>query len=128
MITARKKGRPVFILMVALALLVSIPCEPALAALIGTDTFIDSAGAAGVRERLKQLVAREDVRAALLAQGIDPAEVHARVEGLTDPELSQIAGHVDQLPAAGDGVGFVIAVLLIVLVVIVILKVAGKLK
>jgi len=128
MVTARKKGRPVFILMAALALLVSIPCEPALAALIGTDTVIDSAGAAGVRERLNQLLAREDVRAALLAQGIDPAEAQARVESLTDSELAQIAGHVDKLPAAGDGLGFVILVLLIVLVVIVILKVAGKLK
>jgi hypothetical protein len=49
MIKARKKGRPVFILMVALALLVSIPCEPALAALIGTDTVMDSARAADVR-------------------------------------------------------------------------------
>jgi hypothetical protein len=128
MIKARKKGRPVFILMVALALLVSIPCEPALAALIGTDAVMDSARAADVRERLKQFVSREDVRTALLAQGIDPAEAHARVDSLTDSELSQIAGHVDKLPAAGDGLGFVLAVLLIVLIVIVILKVAGKLK
>lgn len=128
MITARKKGRPVFILMVALALLLSIPCEPALAALIGTDTVMDSAGAADVRARLKQLVAREDARAALLAQGIDPAEAQARIESLTDSELFQIAGHVDKLPAAGDGLGIAIAVLLIVLIVIVILKVAGKLK
>lgn len=128
MTTARKKGRPVFILMVALALLISIPWEPALAALIGTDTVMDPAGARDVRERLKQLAAREDIRAALLAQGIDPAEAYVRIESLTDSELSQVAGHVDQLPAAGDGLGLVIGVLLIVLLVLVILKVSGKLK
>jgi hypothetical protein len=128
MVTARKKGRPVFILMVALTLLISIPCEAAFAALIGTETVVDSAGAAGVRERLNRLLAREDVRCALLAQGIDPAEAQARVDSLTTSELSQLAGHVDKLPAAGDGLGIVIGVLLIVLLVLVILKVAGKLK
>jgi hypothetical protein len=71
--------------------------------------------------------AREDVRTALLAQGIDPAEAQARIESLTDSELSQIASQIDKLPAAGDGLGLVIAVLIIVLLVIVILKVAGKL-
>jgi hypothetical protein len=81
-----------------------------------------------VRERLNRLLAREDVRCALLAQGIDPAEAQARVDSLTTSELSQLAGHVDKLPAAGDGLGIVIGVLLIVLLVLVILKVAGKLK
>ncbi len=128
MIEARKKGRPVFILMAALALLTAIPCEPALAALIGTETVIDSNGVLDLRARLRQLAAREDVRAALLAQGIDPAEAQARIEAMTDEELLQVAGHLDHLPAAGDGLGVVIAVLLIVLIVIVILKVAGKLK
>jgi hypothetical protein len=128
MVAARKKGRPVFILMVALALLISIPYEPAFAALIGTDAVIDSAGAADMRERLNQLLTREDVRAALLARGIDPAEAQARIESLTDSELAQIAGQVDKLPAAGDGFGVVIFVLLVVLLVLVILKVAGKLR
>jgi hypothetical protein len=128
MIEARKKGRPVFILMAALALLTAVPCEPALAALIGTETVMDSAGAADVRARLRLLAAREDVRATLLAHGIDPAEAQARIEGLTDAELLQVAGHLDHLPAAGDGLGLVIGVLLIVLIVIVILKVAGRLK
>lgn len=128
MIEARKKGRPVFILMAALALLTATPCEPALAALIGTETVMDSNGVSDLRARLRQLAAREDVRAALLAQGIDPAEAQARIEAMTDAELLQVAGHLDHLPAAGDGLGVVIAVLLIVLIVIVILKVAGKLK
>ncbi|MGE5258445.1 MAG: PA2779 family protein [Hyphomicrobiales bacterium] len=127
MIAARRKGQPVFFLMITLALLISIPYQPALAALIGTETAMNSANGADVRERLQQYLAREDVRAALLAQGIDPSEAQARIESLTDSELAQIAGQFDKLPAAGDGLGLVIAVLIIILLVIVILKVAGKL-
>jgi hypothetical protein len=128
MIAARRKGQPVFFLMITLALLISIPYQSAIAALIGTETAMNLAEGAEVRERLQQYLAREDVRAALLAQGVDPAEAQARIESLTDSELAQIAGQIDKLPAAGDGLGLVIAVLLIILLVIVILKVAGKLN
>lgn len=128
MIAARRKGQPVFFLMITLALLISIPYQSAVAALIGTETAMNSAKGVDVRERLQQYLAREDVRTALLAQGIDPAEAQARIESLTDSELSQIAGQIDKLPAAGDGLGLVIAVLIIILLVIVILKVAGKLN
>lgn len=128
MIAARRKGQPVFFLMITLALLISIPYQSAVAALIGTETAMNSANGADVRERLKQYLAREDVRTALLAQGIDPAEANARIESLTDSELSQVAGQIDKLPAAGDGLGLVILALLIVLLVLVILKVSGKLR
>jgi len=42
--------------------------------------------------------------------------------------VGQITGQLDRLPAGGDGLGIIIAVLVIVLLVILILKVAGKLK
>jgi hypothetical protein len=114
--------------MITLALLISIPHPSAVAALISTETAMNPANGADARERLQQVLGREDVRTALLAHGVDPAEAHARIESLTDSELSQISGQIDKLPAAGDGLGLVIGVLLIVLLVIVILKVAGKLK
>jgi hypothetical protein len=75
-----------------------------------------------------QSLAREDVRAALTAQGLDPEEVQARVASLTDAEIQQIADQLDQLPAGGDGLGVVIAVLLIILLVILILKLAGHIR
>ena len=93
-----------------------------------TDAVADSAGGADARGRLMHYLAREDLRAALAAQGLDPEEAQARVACLTDAEVQQIAGQLDQLPAGGDGLGIIIAVLVIVLLVILILKVAGKLK
>jgi len=123
MINLRRKGRPVFILMISLALLVSIPYQGALAALVDTETAVDSVHRSDARTRLHQYLARGDVQAALRAQGIDPAEAEARVASLTDAEITPIAGRLDELPAGGV-LGFVILVLVIVLLVFVILKVA----
>jgi hypothetical protein len=120
-----KKGKPVFILMIALGLLVSLPHPSALAALVPTGDALDPPSGAEGRETVLQFLAREDVRAALIAQGIDPAEADARVAGLSDAEIAQIADRIDELPAGGV-LGTVIVVLLIVLLIVVILKLVGK--
>jgi hypothetical protein len=124
----RRKGQPIFIFMALVALSIALPGHYALAALVPTDSVADSAGATDARGRVMQSLAREDVRAALTAQGLDPDEVQARVASLTDAEIQQIAGQLDQLPAGGDGLGVVIAVLLIILLVILILKLAGHIR
>ena len=79
-------------------------------------------------DQVLQLLAREEVRAALVAQGIDPEEARARVASLSEAEIREIAGRFETLPAGGDGFGTAIAVLLIILIVVVILKVTGHLK
>jgi hypothetical protein len=128
MIRVRRKGQPVFIFMLLVALSIALPFHCALAALVPTDSIGDCAGATDARGRLMQYLAREDVRAALAAQGLEPEEAQARVAGLTDAEIRQIAGQLDRLPAAGDGLWVIVAVLVIVLLVILILKVSGKLR
>jgi len=127
MIGLRRKGQPVFVLMTVLALLIAIPHPSALAALIPTDVANDVVQGREARERIMRFMAREDVRAALVAQGIDPDEADARVVTLTDAEIAQIDGQIEKLPAGGF-LEFAIAVLIIALLVIVILKVAGKIK
>lgn len=123
MIGLRKRGQPVFVLMIALALLIAFPFHAALAALADTDAAMESARGSDARMRLNHHLARGDVQAALRAQGIDPIEAEARVASLTDAEIDQIASRLDELPAGGV-LGFVILVLVIVLLVFVILKVA----
>jgi hypothetical protein len=114
--------------MALVALSIALPGHYALAALVPTESAAGSVGAADARGRVLQSLAREDVRAALTAQGLDPEEVQARVASLTDAEVQQIAGQLDQLPAGGDGLGVAIVVLLIVLLVILILKVSGHIR
>jgi hypothetical protein len=83
MICLLQKGRPVFILMIALGLLISLPHPAALAAMIPTGAALDPENGMDNREKLMQFLARGEVRAALIAQGIDPTEAAARVAGLT---------------------------------------------
>jgi hypothetical protein len=128
MISLRKSGRAVFIFMTALAVMTALPHHAALAALVGTEAAAGPADGLGARGRLMRLLAGQEVRSALLAQGISPAEAEARIAGLTDAEVRRIADRIDGLPAAGNAFGAVILVLVIVLLTVLILKVTGHLR
>lgn len=114
--------------MVLVAISIALPFHYALAALVPTDAIAEPAGSADARGRMMQYLAREDVRTALAAQGLDPEEAQARVASLTDAEVQQIVDQLDQLPAGGNVLGAIIVVLLIALLVILLLKLAGKLR
>ncbi|UCE53948.1 MAG: PA2779 family protein, partial [Desulfobacterales bacterium] len=70
----RSKAQFLSIFMTVLMLLVSIPCQSVLAAIIGTETVLDSVRGQEARDQLKQFLSREEVRSALIAQGVDPME------------------------------------------------------
>jgi hypothetical protein len=118
----RKKAQPVAILMIILTMMLSVPYQAALAALVDTETMLDMSRGQEARETVKQFMAREDVRSAIIAQGVDPAEADARIGSLTDAEVIQLADQIDQLPAGGDVLGLLIAVLVIVVLVLVIIR------
>lgn len=70
-----------------------------------------------VQQRVDQLLARAEVREALAARGVDPAQVHARVAALTDDEARVLADQLDRLPAgASDVLGIIFAVFIILLI------------
>jgi len=108
--------------MTILMLLISVPYQSALAALVQTETVLDLNRGQAARDTVKQLLAREDVRTALMAQGIDPMEAQARIDSLADYEVVQLADQLEQLPAGGDGFGLIIGVLVIVILVLVIIR------
>jgi hypothetical protein len=92
---------------------VSMPL-PAQAGLIRTDEVAQQTS--DVQHRVQELLARSEVRDALLARGVDPAQVQARVNALSDDEAQQLAQRLDQLPAGGDILGIVFAVFIILLI------------
>ena len=118
----RRKAQPVAILMIVLTLLLSVPYQAAFAALVETETMLDINRSQTARETLKQFMAREDVRSAIVAQGVDPMEAEARLNSLTEAEVIQLADQIDQLPAGGDALGLLIAVLIVVILVLVIIR------
>ena len=95
----------------------SLPLQSVQAAMIGTDQVATSATQAQFdRARVQALIDRDDVRAALQKEGIDTQTAHARVNALTDDEVQQLAGKLDQLPAGGDVLGVLLTVFLVLLV------------
>jgi hypothetical protein len=118
----RRKIQPIAFLMITLTILLSVPPQAAVAALVETETMLDMSRSLEARETVRQFMAREDVRSAIVSQGVDPLEADARLDSLTDAEVIQLADQIEQLPAGGDFLGFVIAVLVIVILVLVIIR------
>lgn len=103
-------------LLLASFLSLVLPVQSAYAGIVATDKVAASAQADSERERIRSYLARDDVRAALQERGIDDMAAHARVSALTDDEVRQLAGKLDQLPAGGDIVGTLFTVFVILLV------------
>jgi hypothetical protein len=59
-------------------------------------------------------LSREDVQAALVARGIDPAQAQDRVAALTDEEASMVASQLDTAPAGGI-IGAIVLIFLVLL-------------
>ncbi len=94
--------RSVFIGMAILAFLVAMPLDQAVAALVETESSNGELTGDTLRTRLVTLLAREEVKVALLQHGINSAEAEARILALTDDEVVQLSEQIGDLPAAGD--------------------------
>ena len=113
------------IFMAALMLLVSIPRQSVLAALIDTEKVLDSSHGQEARDQIRQFLAREEIQAALITNGIDPVEAERRVDALSDNEAVRIAGEIEKLPAGGGVLEFLLITLLVLIIVFVILDLTG---
>ncbi len=97
----------------------AIGLSPAQAGLIPTAQVLTGKAADPARTQVKAFLAREDVRARLAAYGLDPAMANARVDSLTDEEVTRMAQRIDGLPAGGDlGTTVVVASVVVFLVLL----------
>ena len=120
----RKRLKPVSIFLVALMVMLSLPYQSALAALIGTEDLMESQRAADARAYINSVLAREDIQKALMARGIDPIEAQARADSLTDQEAIQFADTMEQLPAGGL-IGYLVGLAVLVFLVLLITDILG---
>lgn len=86
------------------------------AALVATDEVISAEVLAGQRERVSTFLARGDVSQALQAQGVSSQAATDRVQAMSDAEVAQLAGRIDQAPAGGEVLGVLFTVFIILLV------------
>lgn len=92
------------------------------AGIVGTLQAVESSSTrAQDLATVSSTLAGEQVRAQMVALGVDPAIVEARVARLTDPELRSLAERMDRMPAGGDA----LAVIGIVFVILIILELVG---
>ena len=121
----QKVEKIVSILMAMLMLMISAPVSSVFAAMIGTEALLVNPDTVDARDQLRSFLDRKDVQAELTARGIDPDEAKARVDSLSDAEVTQIADRIGALPAGGDAGGTIIFVLIIVLLTLLVLEIMG---
>lgn len=117
--------KPVGLFLAVFMFLISGPCQSAMAAMIETESVIDTDRAQNAREYLKSLLAREDVKSALVSQGIDPLEAENRLNSLTDEEAARVADQLQALPAGGGFMTTFLIVAAIVFLVLLATDIAG---
>jgi hypothetical protein len=65
---------------------------------------------------------REEIKNALIAQGIDPLEARLRIQSLTDNEIQLIADRLDELSAGSGVVIFSLIVIAVIIVTVLIFR------
>jgi hypothetical protein len=106
----RRLSKAIALAVVAALFSASLPIGAARAGLVTTDQLVEQRTAASDRERLAAILLRDDVRQQMEALGVDRDEAIARLASLSDHEVQQIAGQIDELPA---GQNLLVGVLII---------------
>ncbi|MFA6190807.1 MAG: PA2779 family protein [Sulfurimonas sp.] len=103
-----------FILSITLFVQVSSAQIASTESVLGTSVNVSS------KEKLVQILSREDVGKKFEELGVDPKTIEARIAAMTDEEASKIAYQMDTLPAGADaGMSIVGAIVFIFLVLLI---------
>lgn len=124
---ARRLRAWVVLATVAALFTTSLPV-PVQARLITTDSMLATQAGAADRERVREFLARDDVRAQMETLGVSPDEASRRVDAMSDDEVRRIAGKLDELPAGGNALGIVIGAAVLIFIVLLITDIAGLTK
>jgi hypothetical protein len=117
--------KPIGFLLAIFMFMLSGPFQSAMAAMIETEAVVDLERAHNAREYLKTFLAREDVKNALVSQGIDPQEARIRIDSLTDEEARLVADQLDQLPAGGSFFTTLLIVVFLIFVILLVTDITG---
>ncbi len=120
----RKMSKPTAIFLTFYMLMLVCPYQSAWAAMIGAESIINVDRGQSLRDYLNNLLAREDIQAALVSQGIDPQEAQTRIDSLSDAEVNDIVDKLDQFPAGGV-LGTILIIAFLVFAIFVFTDIAG---
>lgn len=101
-------------LLIASTTLMGLPIT-ASAGLVSTDTTLTSDAAVTNRDQVTSFLARADVQQAMQERGVSGIDALQRVQAMSDAEVAQLAGRIDQAPAGGDILGILFTVFIVLL-------------
>ena len=93
--------------------------QSASAALVGAEDVaraqVEQPASRDAHARLQELLARPDVQAELVRQGVDPALAAERAASLSAEDAQKLAANMDSAPAGGDVLGAILLVFFVLL-------------
>jgi hypothetical protein len=121
----RATAKPVSWFMAIFMIFMLTPCPAALASMVTAQTILDQDRVSDARVFVNAMLAREDVKSALVAQGIDIHEAMLRTRALSDAEILNLADNLENLPAGGGTFETILIVALIVFLVLLFTDISG---
>lgn len=97
-------------------LLGGVPMGAQAAIVTSEQALVTADQVSAERATVIDFFARDDVRKALQAQGVNASDALARVQAMSDAEVAQLSDRVGQAPAGGDVIGVLFTVFVILLV------------
>lgn len=88
------------------------------ASVIGTLELASEGSREADLATINAAMARQDVREQMVALGVEPSRIEARMAALTDAELRLMADRMAELPAGGDGALAVVGIVFLVLLIL----------
>lgn len=107
--------RSITVAVLAAAIVNTGTSSVALAGIVDTGTMVQSARGADL-DAIRAQLQRAEVRAELARLGVDEAALDARIGRLSDSELAQLSGTLQQAPAGGDILALIGAVFVVLMV------------
>lgn len=86
------------------------------AAIVGTGDLVAEQQSVIDRQSLMSALDRDDVKQALVQNGVDPLQAKERVASMTDEEVLALNEQLDDLPAGSGVVGAIVFIFLVLLV------------
>jgi hypothetical protein len=121
----RQLRRGVALVLAVVMFVISMPLGVAQAALVSTEQVLAAGDGMADRARVLAFLERAEIREQIAALGVDPNEAAARVAALSDAQVREIAGQLDQLPAGQGAVGVVVGAILIIFLVLLVTDLLG---
>jgi hypothetical protein len=117
----KRIARLILYLLISFTLIEAPVLKTANAGMISTAHLVEDMTRAQNQQKVIEFIERSEVKNQLISLGVSAEEASLRVAQLSDSELRQISGEIDNSMAGGD-VGGVLVIILVVLLILYLVK------